>query len=240
MTQADRRDVLRRALGCALLPLLATRAGPVLATGGELAAIIPPTAPMIYRRMILRELPGGVAVKATRDFAVRFAAADNGFLLSGSQVRAEVQAPAALAAVARLEEQRVESGVFPLSLDRHGRIVDGRIRQPDAAVAQAMVALREHLVQSGPEGRELSATLPADGHLLTATLPTDLFAPHDGVVEQREVIALPWGASGEVQTRFTATRDPATRLMRLAMREVLTTLDGQQRRTLEQWELFTA
>jgi hypothetical protein len=40
--------------------------------------------------------------------------------------------------------------------------------------------------------------------------------------------------------RFAATRSADTRLMRLATREVVTMLEGQERRSAERWELFPA
>lgn len=238
-----RRALLRSALGMALLPLLSSRVacaatGEVL--GNEGGPIAPPTCDMIYRRTLQRQLPGGITLATTRDFRVRFSPAADGYLLDGNQVSARVEAPANLASLARLEEQRVESGIFPLALDHQGRIVDGPDVIMTEQVGLALDEVRERFAADGGEVRELLDALDASSSQLTAYLPQDLFAPAPGEVEQREAITLPWGQTGEVRVRFAASRSPDTRLMRLATREVITTLEGEERRSTERWELFQA
>ena len=68
-------------------------------------------------------------------------------------------------------------------------------------------------------------------------LPRDLFAPPDAPRTEHGEVALPGGELGEVTVTFTALRDPATGLMRQALREVVTALEGDRRRTLESWRL---
>ena len=243
MNRTDRRELLRWGMGLAVLPILAGRRVQAMDLLAADAAqpIAPPTRSMIYRRSVLRDLPGGARLTVTRDFQVHFSPlATGGYQLDGQQTRAQVQAPAGLTALARLEEQRVEGGIFPLTLDRLGRIVDGEATRPDSNLAAALLAMRERLAQDGPEAQEMLAALPADGHLLSAEMPHDLFAPPLDQVEQQQTVPLPWGDAGNVRVRFTATRDPATRLMRQARREVVTTLAGDERRSAEQWELYPA
>lgn len=239
---AARRAFLRSALGMALLPVLVPRNA--RAAGGQIAnsgPIAPPMSDMIYRRTLQRQLPGGVMLATTRDFRVRFTSADmGGYLVDGAQVSARVDAPANLATLARLEEQRVESGIFPLALDHQGLIVDGAEVPINHQLGMALEEVRQRFAADGGEVRELLDALDASSARLTAYLPQDLFAPAEGAVEQRETITLPWGQTGEVRVRFAATRSPDTRLMRLATREVVTMLEGQQRRSAERWELFQA
>lgn len=238
---AARRALLRSALGAALLPLLSSRM--VLAATGDRSAapIAPPTCDMIYRRTLQRQLPGGIMLATTRDFRVRFtAAAMGGYLVDGAQVSARVDAPANLASLARLEEQRVESGIFPLALDQQGLIVDGADAPINQQLVIALAEVRQQFAASGGEVRELLDALEHSGARLLAYLPQDLFAPVQSEFEQHQAITLPWGQTGEVRVRFAATRSPDTRLMRLATREVVTTLEGEERRSAERWELFQA
>lgn len=232
-----RRMVLRTAAGLALLPLFAS--GRALAAG-QAGDIAPPSGDMIYRRTVVRPLAGGVTLIATRDFRVHFRASDSGFLLDGEQVAARVQAPASLAPIARLEEQRVEQGLFPLALDRTGRIVEDEAAMAEVTLGDRLAEVRRQLPGQGAEIGQLLDALSAGSAGIMAYLPPDLFAPVEEEQEQREVIGLPWGQTGEVLVRFSATRSAETGLMRLATRDVITTLEGQERRSAERWELFAA
>lgn len=239
---AGRRAVLRSAAAMALLPLFATRQARAAdaAAGPAAGPIDPPTCDMIYRRSLQRALPGGAILSTTRDFRVRFGAVEGGFRVDGQQVAARVDAPASLAQLARLEEQRVEQGIFPLVLDTNGFILEGRAAPGGIAIAQAIAEVQRRFEERGAEVQELLDALSASGASITAYLPLDLFAPLASQSEQRQAITLPWGMAGEVCVRFNAARDDASGLMRLATREVVTSLEGSERRSTERWELFTA
>ena len=96
------------------------------------------------------------------------------------------------------------------------------------------------LLDHGAEVVQLIDALSASGASLTAHLPPDLFAPRQEESEQRQEITLPWGQTGEVRVHFAATRSGDTGLMRLATRDVVTMLEGEERRSTERWELFAA
>lgn len=234
---ADRRAVLRTAAGLALLPVLAPRVAQAADASGPFA---PPSCDMIYRRTMVRQLRDGLSLTGTRDFSVRFSPTDEGYRIDGAQVASRVEAPASLAALARLEEQRVERGVFPLGLNRLGRIVDGRAMPGDLNVTEALEDVRQRFAGNGAEVAQLLDALSASSASITAYLPLDLFAPALEESEQRQQIALPWGQTGEVRVRFAASRSADTGLMRLATREVVTALEGEERRSAERWELFAA
>ena len=239
MSLAGRRGVLRMALGAAVLPLVASRRALAADVASAPAAISPPACDMIYRRVLQRQLPDGAQITTSRDFRVRFSPmAQGGFMVQGEQVAARVTAPQHLAALARLEEQRVEAGIFPLLLDPGGHIVEGVETPASNEVATALEEVRRRFADHGGEARELLEALHASGAQLTAQLPHDLFAPVRDEVEQRETIVLPWGDEGEVALRFTASRAPDTGLMRVASREVQTSLAGDRRHTSEHWDLF--
>jgi hypothetical protein len=234
-----RRALLRLAGWTAALPLLPI----VPATAQPALRFAPPTGPMLYTRRLERGLAGGASLTVSRGFAVRFAPESDGYRVEGEQIEVAVEAPERLATLARLERERVETGVFPLSLDAVGAI---RGVPPFAASAQLDAAVREvsarldESPRTPAERAELHAFVEAvhrsAGQLVTA-LPHDLFAPVDCPREESRAIALPAGGAGQVRTSFTATRDPATGLMREARREVVTEVSGDLRRTVESWTL---
>ena len=235
----DRRALLRLAGLATALPLI-----PAPALAAERFA--PPAGPMLYTRRLERGLAGGARLVVSRSFGVRFVGEAGGYRVDGAQVGVDVEAPAQIESLARLERERVETGVFPLQLDADGTI---RSVAPSAASVQLDEAVRDVTarIAAGPhtaaERAELRAFVEAvhrsAGTLVTA-LPHDLFAPHDVPREESRAIALPDGAAGHVRTRFTAERDPATGLMRTAQREVVTEVSGDLRRTLESWTLAPA
>ena len=237
---ADRRTVLRLAGGALLLPL-ASGAGAHPADSAS--RFSPPDGPMLYTRRLERGLPDGARLVVTRSFAVRFRHEAGGFVVEGEQVGVEVEAPEALAAFARIEREREERGLFPLLLDAEGAIADG-VGTPlatrlDDAVREAHAALAARSYDATERAeltRFVTAFHQSAGRLVTE-LPHDLFAPHGAPRSESREVALPGGDSGEVTVTFSALRDPVTGLMRQALREVVTVIDGDERRTRESWQL---
>lgn len=242
MTCADRREMLKFALGASLLPLLASQR--VAAEMPGSSSILPPSGNMLYRRRLVRGLPDGKTFTVTRDFRVRFEPVAAGFILGGEQLSARVEAPEALASFAAIEEQRVETGMFPLMLDAAGQIVEGNAELSASAAEHAMRDVRQRFpVETGKQANEAVDFIEAlhnTGTRLTAELPRDLFAPVDNSRSDRREIALPWGDKGEVTTHFEAERDPLTQLMRHAHREVITRMGNDMRRNFEGWDLLPA
>jgi hypothetical protein len=143
-----------------------------------------------------------------------------------------------------MEEQRVETGLFPIHLDAHGRIRSGGTaaqdsEQLDRAVDLALGRVRELAASAGTkaEMRQFIAMVHGAADAMTATLPEDLFAPVAAPRAQSREVLLPTGDAGEVLTTFTADTDPRTHLMRRATREVVTRLSGTSRQTVETWTL---
>ncbi len=240
MSRADRRDILKLALGASLIPLLASRAASANATGT--ITIAPPVGSMLYRRRLERGLPGGASFSVTREFRVSFEPVPSGFRLNGFQLSAHVDAPESLDSFATLEEQRVETGMFPLLFDATGKIMEGNGELPGNEVEQALRDARARLQAGGGQDQnevaEFVEALHKTGTRLTAHLPEDLFAPVQTLRSDRREIALPWGDHGEVTTRFQANRDPQTHLMRHASREVVTRMGDDMRHSLEGWDLL--
>jgi hypothetical protein len=237
MNGIGRRALLRFAAATVALPVLAT------VSARAQGRFAPPPATMRYTRRLERELTGGARFIVDRSFAVRFVPESGGFRVEGEQLDAAVEAPAQLEAFARLERERVETGVFPLELDGAGAILRLSHATDSEALDQAVREAGAEIDrwQLTPAERDrmrafVEAVHRSAGALVTEP-PRDLFAPVDCPREESRAVALPGGETGQVRIRFTATRDPATGLMRVARREVVTEVAGDLRRTIESWTL---
>lgn len=233
----DRRSMLRLAATAALLPAAAARAATRFA---------PPAGPMRYVRRLERDLGGGASFVVVRSFAIRFVPFGRGFRIEGEQQGVEVEAPERLAEFARLERERTEASLFPLTLDAAGLITGGEARQPATQLDEAVRAVLAQFAARPRDAAELeqmqqylAAVHQGAGRVLTE-LPRDLFAPGAGPRSERRDVALPGGERGLVTVTFSAEADPATGLMRRAERTVVTELAGDSRRTAELWTLAPA
>jgi hypothetical protein len=238
LNRADRRTVLGFAAGAVLVPIVS--AVPARAA----ARFAPPATPMLYTRRLERVLGDGASFIVVRSFAVRFVTQDSGgFRIEGRQVSADVAAPEALEKFAQMERERVETAVFPVTLDAAGRIVghaEGQgSAQLDAAVREALDRIDRAAFEAGERAaavRFVEALHQSAGRVLTEP-PADLFAPEGVPREEAHEVALPGGGKGAVRVRFAAELDAKTGLMRQATREVVTELGADRRRTLETWRL---
>jgi hypothetical protein len=215
----------------------------VLASG---ARIRPPTGPMVFTRRLERGLAGGAKLVVSRSFAVRFAEASAGWTLSGEQVDVAVEAPERIAQLAALERQRKETGLFPLTLDRSGMIVGGprpvRMREVDRAIGIVREELAKFDVTAG-EREQYDAFIRAvhdAGASMSSIPPNDLFAPREPATHSEGDLALPAGGAGTIEIDFSATVDPATRIMRQARRDIVTAIADDRRLTREDWSLLPA
>lgn len=240
MSRADRRAWLRGMTALMLLPAIIAAAPRAAARAPRFA---PPADPMRYTRTLERPLADGNRVVVSRSFAVRFERTGGGFRVSGEQLGVETEAPEKLAEFMRIERERREDGLFPLLLDADGKIVGGETAPLSARLDEAVreaIALIDRRPRAPAERAELlrfvSAIEQSAGKLISA-LPPDLFAPAARPRRENREVALPGGESGEVTVTFSATADPMTGLMRRAVREVITTLEGESRRTVESWRL---
>jgi hypothetical protein len=239
MSALDRRRML--CLAMAMLPALASqRALAQAATPGSPGDIAPPPRPMVYTRRLERTLVGGAHFVVERRFAVRFTPSPSGFLVDGEQTGVLVETPEQLAPLAQMERERVELGIFPLELDQRGWIRSGIMADEVPQIEEAMRYVTQAvagLERSEDERQALGdfiTVLHQAGSNIVSSLPVDLFAPAESDREDHRSIQLPGvGGHGTVRTRFSARRDPTTRLMQSARREVVTTIAEQERRTTE-------
>lgn len=243
LAMTGRRRVLALGIGAALAPMCFSKA---LHAASPAVRFSAPAGPMLYSRKLVREMAGGFSLTTERSFAIRFEATEDGFFVAGQQLSVRVDAPAKLADFARLEEQRVEDGIFPLVLDRAGHILRGAqatdCREFDAAVLAARAALDRQAIEL-PERvslRDFINTVQKAAASLTSALPADIFAPVRPYRSESREVPMPDGGTGVMQLEFEATAEPETGLLRSAERRVITRIAQEQRRTLESWRLSPA
>lgn len=238
MRALGRRAALSGLAAAVLLPAFASR---VLAQAAT-RQIAPPDGPMVFRRMLRRELAGGNAIVAQRDFELRFQSMAGGFRIEGRQVASAVEAPPSLEAFARLERERREDGMFPLLLDPGGLILSGPEGAPSASIESAIdLALEQVSAIEGQADREQARAfvlgLQQAAGTITSAMPIDLFVPPETLQHASRRIALPDGTSGSLSTEYSGTVWPETGLLREARRVIVTDTGESRRETVETWNL---
>lgn len=217
------------------VPGLASFAAPVFA---------PPTdSPLILSRKVVRELRDGAEIVATRRYRVTFRRMGDGWDVDGALIASEIDAPSALAALAALERDRPDDGLFPIHLDRVGRIVPDQPAQGlgRQAVAGALGAARHRsdVGDTNAAGGFIAqlgaiAASPSGG---LAPWPEALFLPHGLNGTSEQAFKLPDGSDGSVRVVLESEAAPASATMGRARRTVVTLADGTRRVAREEWTL---
>jgi hypothetical protein len=202
---------------------------------------------MLFRRTLRRELGGGFAIVAQRDFEIRFQRVAGGFQIGGRQVAVTVDAPPSLEAYARLEREREEDGMFPLVLNERGLIRFGpEGLRPDAniesALELAMAQLSGELAAQDEreQARSFILGLQRAAGTLSSAMPVDLFVPPETIQRASRRIDLPDGTGGSLSTEFSGTIAPDSGLLADARRVIVTETGGSRRETDETWTLHSA
>lgn len=231
--------ILLLASAAALIPAAIGMAEAAATVQPADAAFMPPAAPMIMTRTLVRNLADGKQVIVTRRFAIRFTPEAGGYRLDGEQISAEVEAPPSLASLADIERKRVERGIFPARLDSQGMLrPSGAVADPTArhaAVFQGGAILSSAPMPAGAK-RDRIAMLGQVASAGSATAwPPFLFnpGPHDRV--ERRKLTLASGAEGEVEVRISVQGLMACGLPLAVERTVTTRLAGTSRVSRELW-----
>ena len=234
----------RAAVHAALLGGALGLAIPVGAAPANMQAFAPPIeSPMLLSRKIVRELSGGAAIVTTRRYNVMFRRVADGWEIDGTLIASEVDAPAALAALAAIERARPDEGLFPIHLDPSGRIVPattppGMGRQ---AVAKAVSVARQFggsATGAASPGLidQVAAAAQSPGAGLTRW-PEALFIPGGLEGSSEHKFTLSDGSEGCVQVSQESDHAPGLATMSRAARTVVTTAAGTRRVAREEWTL---
>ncbi len=244
MAGSTRRTLLARLLGTGMAGSLALR-GKVLRAADEGLRL--PATEMLLERSLVRGLGGSAAITVRREWRIAFSPQGRGAVVTGTQVGASVDAPPALAELARLEQQREEQGLFPIMLSDTGLIVShGRtmVSPTDlAAVVRTAEALVARLPGS-PSGRDAVRRYLAEMDRAGAgqfdRLPADLLFPSGSPLHRIETVALPEGRTGQFELTWEARKVAGAGWLAEGQRRVITRLEGMERRSLEVWRLRPA
>lgn len=196
-------------------------------------------------RVLVRGLADGKRITVTRRWKIAFSPADAGWLrVTGEQDFVEVDAPAALQALARLEENREEAGLFPRLLDEEGRISDSAdsVRLdplPEEVVDAALVFAKTRMVEEEATlaSRRFVSDISHSGHEWLTRLPADLFFPLPRERSASREIVLPDGTEGTVEMSETARARDGSGLLESFRREVRTRTANVERGGSDTWRL---
>lgn len=205
----------------------------------------PPDAELVLTRTIHRSLTGGKKLLARRRYAVRIVPEGSGYRVDGQLIDCNVEAPAALHAIAELERKRPDSGLFPLRLDAAGRIVDASALRSNEVVRHGVTLATSSVARSALSSLEKAqaetflSAVAARG-AAGAEWPRDLFRPTPGHRNEVKRLGLPGGGEGTVTVSTAARASAVSGLLEAIERVVVTDLGGDRRETREEWSLSTA
>jgi hypothetical protein len=203
------------------------------------AQFAPPREPLVLTRTVWRTLHDGQQIVVRRSYLLAFAPEDGGFRVSGQQIASEVEAPPALAAVARLERDRSDTSAFPLRLDAAGMILlagaphDSPARLDGENAARALIAGSTLSPANRREGETFLAAIAAKGGAVP--WPVDLFNPREQSRIDRREVALPDGSTGTITMSFSAESAMTGGIPAKVSREVVSELGGTRRVSREEW-----
>ena len=204
----------------------------------------PPLSQLLLTRTLLRPLPDGKAVTTRRSYAVQILRDGQGYRVEGRLIEATVDAPPSLAALAEIERQRPDNGMFPILLDAQGMIVGGGTVQSHDSLDRAAATTKERI-----GGADLSALDMLQAQSFVTQLrarsarsqwPADIFHPLPGRRSEERAIAVPGGGEGKVTIEIAASGAGAGGQLAALERIVTTDLAGDRRITREQWQLSRA
>jgi hypothetical protein len=236
----------RRIESTAIALLMLSAALPAVAVGMAApaealspATFVAPREPLVLTRTVWRTLHDGQQIMVRRSYLLDFTRDAGGFVVTGQQLSSEVEAPAAIDAIARIERNRTDLTAFPLRLDASGMIRTGTAPAGSSAyldggsAARALMAGAKLSPIDQRAGEAFLADIAARGGVVP--WPSDLFNPRaPSRTDQREV-ALPDGSMGKLTMTLSAEAAQAGGLPSKVSREVVSEVGGTRRVSREEW-----
>jgi hypothetical protein len=238
----------RRGFVTALLGMSVLGARPFLtpARAAPDTPLLLPDHPLHLTRVLQRGLDerGAAAITVRRWWEVAFERQGRGIVVSGRQVGADVAAPPALAELARIEQQRDASSLFPLMMSEQGLIISSPTAPEPSEAIDAALRAAESLIarQALPASEQarlshyLGEVQRAGTGLLDA-LPGDLLFPASAPVEHTQAVTLPDGLTGRFTLSYRGEPQPDAPWLARAERRVVTVIGTTERRAAEVWTL---
>jgi hypothetical protein len=245
MDANTRRAMLAMLLGAGAVSVFSARPGP-LSAAPALPLRLPET-PLGLARVLQRGQGEAAAITVRRRWEVRFTRQARGIVVTGQQTAAEVSAPPHLAELARIEQQRDASAMFPVMLAEDGAIMATGSAPASADTIGAALRAAEAMIARQPvpaEERERYRLYLAQVHRAGAgvldTLPADLFFPTSAPIARNEVLSLPDGLTGSFALRYAGEPHADAPWLKRAERHVVTRIGGLERMASEVWTLGPA
>lgn len=193
-------------------------------------------------RLVERELFDNELLSVERSWTCRFSDLGRGMVVDGASLDCVVLAPEKLAALARMEKERTDTGPFPAILDAGGHIAsaDGEALVDTARLVDSAMSVLENI--DGPAAdnasmrRVLSQLAAAAQKSLTA-VPADLFFPNAGTEKLSREVAIAPDSIGRIDVETASTAMPDTGLLIMRERRIQTSVGGHNRLAREVWKL---
>lgn len=200
-----------------------------------------PSAPIRLTRILERGLGDGKALIVTRVWECRFSRVATGARIEARQVDVDVVAPPVLSALADFEAKREVTGLFPMSLDESGLIVDwsGQETSVDRAVDLARRELA-HGQLTASEKQNAARYIAEMGRIaaeLVSKVPRDLFFPETGTREEQRELELPGGSKGRYELTIAASAQGSGGLLKQSERRIVTRIGQSSRVSRETWSV---
>lgn len=201
----------------------------------------PPQEPMVLTRTLRKHLSDGAEIVTRRSYEIHFVPESGGYVVEGRLLSVLVDAPPALQVLAEIERARRDKDMFPIKVDRTGRLVFGNAPKNSAelrlASAQSLRQVSEFGLneQEGAQARAFVGQFEARPG--NTAWPEDLFRPEPGKRSEARSIPLPNGESGTKSVAIEANPADSTGLLSSFARTVTTKLGGSARVTEEIWTL---
>jgi hypothetical protein len=213
----------------------------------SVAALPLPEGMMRLGRELVRELGDGAAITVRRGWDITCARQARGIVISGTQVSVSVDAPPNLAELARIEQQRSTAAMFPIMLSEAGLILAAGAAPAQPADLAAALRAAEQMIAARPQSeaqrdnlRRYLAEVHRAGAGQFETLPADLFAPAGTPQRRVETVSLPGGLTGTFELVWEARAAPGTGWLSTGQRQIVTRIEGLERRSREVWTLGPA
>lgn len=223
---------------------LVAAASPVAGTDARVAAEVfsPPDTPLILTRTLYRSLGDGSQIVASRRYAIRFSPDGDGFRLDGKLLEARVEAPPVLAGLARIEQDRPDTGLFPVWLDSHGMLRNLVSPAPDPGARAEALAHTKGLIERASLSPHDKNAIAVNAHAVASASrgsawPVFLFNPGSAPRTASRAVTLPNGDKGMVEVRISAGELRPGGLPRRVERIIVTRVSGTARTVREVWTL---
>lgn len=210
---------------------------------GATAGLRLPVGTLRLTRRLERALRGDAQLVVTRNWSVRFKRQGIGSVVTGRQVSAKVDAPEAVAAFAKLEEQRSTDDMFPILLSDRGLILAAgdfvQVDDETRAIQMAREQIRERDLSGDSKSDQLRAlaVLQRSFSSLLDQMPADLFFPKGEPVKRVRPVNLSDGIIGEFELTYEAQSSEHGDWLKRAERRIITRIGNSERRSREVWSM---